>query len=302
MWSFELLMIAFAIFVSVGNVFVLGTWILFKRVGTLSALFLFTSALGGMILLDIFIVEPNWIEVKPVPIHDAALATVIGDTRIVQISDLHLTKGLGFRERELIKKINALNADLIFITGDFIDHISQIGPAKELIRRLKANIGIYGVPGNTDHIVLKAPELARQLEPAGIKILINESVDIALRNGKSLKVVGLDDPKYGHDKIGMALRGVPVGVPSVLLAHAPEIFEEAAREGINLVLAGDTHGGQVGIPFLIRLSDYANRSPYISGFYKRKDTTMYVNRGIGMKTLPIRFLCRPEISMIQVTS
>lgn len=82
----------------------------------------------------------------------------------------------------------------------------------------------------------------------------------------------------------------------MLLAHSPDIYTQAVLAKVGMLFVGHTHGGQVGIPYLIRHSDYANRSPFMAGQFHDGGTTMYVNRGIGTKTLPIRFLCRPEIT------
>ena len=262
--------------------------------------FLLLFGIGLFVAIDAVFLEPNWIEVHPVPIQDPQLSSIVGDTKILQITDIHLRNGLGFLEKQLIKKVNALKPDLIFITGDFIDREDQIPSAVELIRSLKAGLGIFGVPGNTDHIVMNSRALRDLLAPSGIDILINENRLLRLPTGRTLQLVGIDDPKYGYDKFGSALRGTTVRAPVVLLAHSPKIFEDAVREKINLVLVGDTHGGQVGIPLLIRFSEYANRTPYMKGLFKKGQTQMYVNRGIGIKTLPIRFLCRPEIAVLEI--
>lgn len=271
-----------------------------RRLTPAARIFLSLFAALVFLGLDMFYIEPNWIEVHTVRIQDPELAAIIGETKIVQISDIHLTEGIGFRERQLIEKVNRLKPDLIFITGDFLDDLSQAEPARKLIGSLRANLGIFGVPGNTDHIVMDGNTLKRELAPAGIDILVNESRQIRMPNGHFFRLVGSDDPKYGFARLDPALRSIPQEAPILLLAHAPGIFEKAFRERINLVLVGDTHGGQVGIPFLVRLSAYAGRTPYMKGLFVKGGTKMYVNRGIGMKTLPIRFLCRPEITVLEV--
>lgn len=263
---------------------------------------IFLSSFAGLAFVAVYsiYIEPNWIEVHQIKIHDAKLATVLKGTKIVHITDIHLNEGIGFRERRLVRKVNALKPDIIFITGDILDDITQMEPARKLIGSLKASTGIYGIAGDTDHIVMDGASLARELAPAGIDILVDEHRRISLSNGNFLWILGLDS-KSNPRKISQLLAGIPDHVPPVFLAESPAVFEEAAEAGIRLVLVGDTHGGQVGIPFLIRLSDYANRSPYMKGLFTRDKTKMYVNRGVGTKTLPVRFLCRPEIAVIEVT-
>lgn len=285
-----------------GASFILGALVaLFsKRITAISSLFFLSSLAIAYGLFHILILEPNWIQVRRVTIHDAELAQVVEGTKIIHISDIHLTQGLGFREKDLIRRVNKLKPDIIFISGDFIDYTHQVPAAIELLRSLKANVGIWGVPGNTDHIVMSGPELKNALAPGGIDILVNESRTIILPNNRVLQLLGVDDPKYGYDQFAKTLRGVPYTAPVIMLAHSPEIFPEAVRERVNLVLAGDTHGGQVAIDFLIQMSEYANRTQYMRGIFRDKLTTMYVNRGIGMKTLPVRLFCRPEITVYRV--
>ena len=253
----------------------------------------------GWVFVQSHYIEPNWIQIERVKISDDRLHKALKGVRIVHITDIHLNDGLGSREQAMIEKVNALEPDIIFFTGDIIDDLTQVKPAFELLQRLEAGIGIYAVPGNTDHIVMDSGSFKRVFSPAGINVLVNETRRLGLPNGHALWIVGVDDPKYGHDKLQEALKGVPRNEPAIMLAHNPDIFQEAAEAGIPVILAGDTHGGQVGIDALIRLSDYANRTPYMRGLFKMNGTQMYVNRGIGMKTLPIRFLCRPEIAVIE---
>jgi len=245
--------------------------------------------------------EPNWIKVEHVRIQDPVLASAAGDLRIVQITDIHLNKGrLGFLEKDLIRKVNALKPDLLFFTGDVVDDLTEIPAALELFRSFKVRMGIYAVPGDTDHIVMDASSLVRELGPGGIHWLINDAVPVPRADGRTFWIAGVDPLAWGKDPLAAALKKVPMGAPVILLGASPDLFESAAKAKVPLYLTGDTHGGQVGIDFLIRMSEYANRSPYMRGLFKMQSTRMYVNRGIGTKTLPIRFLCRPEIAVFEL--
>ena len=263
------------------------------------AIALSVICVAGVFVYSYFI-EPNWIKIHHVQIHDKNLARRVGNLKIVHITDLHLHDGVGFREKQMIEKVNALQPDLIFVTGDIIDDLTQVKPANQIFKSLHAKLGMFGVPGNTDHIVMDSPSLARQLAQSGIDILKNENRQLRFPNHVSVWLVGADDPVYGYARLQDAVGGVPEGATTILLAHSPDIFEQAVEERINLVLVGHTHGGQVGIPFLVHLSNYANRTPYMRGLFTKGQTKMYVNTGIGTKTLPIRFLCRPEIAVIEV--
>lgn len=98
-----------------------------------------------------------------------------------------------------------------------------------------------------------------------------------------------------------AFSGIPPEVPVILLAHDPDNFDEAIEAGVNLLLVGHTHGGQIGIPLLVEKSKSANKSPFMRGLFEKGKTKMYVNRGIATTHVPIRFFNRPEITVIEVT-
>jgi uncharacterized protein len=259
-----------------------------------------------MVLLDMYLIEPNWIKTERVVINDPNLAGILDGVKIVQISDIHLRKS-GFRERELISKVNELKPDILFMTGDFFHSQegrnvdSQMRALTELIRSFKVSTGIYGVPGNYDNVLLRRPELLKDLKNAGIEILLDESRKIVFPNGKSLWLAGSFYNSYRNNvsSFTKALAKVPPGSPVILLNHYPDVFLRAVTAGVNLVLSGHTHGGQIGIPFLVHLSEYASKSEYISGLFHSGKTTLYLSRGIGTADFPVRFLCRPEITVFE---
>lgn len=261
---------------------------------------LFFWILGSLLLVIgtifyAFGIEPYWVRVHKVTVQDAALAEVIAGYKIVHITDVHLTQGLGFREKQLISKINALKPDLLFFTGDLMDSADQVPAAQELVRSLRAKIGVFGLPGDTDRMVMDEKSFGQAFSSAGLEMVLNKNRQLKMPNGKTLWLVGRG-PSSGSQTVPV----VPPEVPVIMLTHSPAAFDQAAEEGINLVLAGDTHGGQIGIPWLVRMSRYAYRGPYMKGVFKKKGTVMSVSNGIGTKSIPVRFLCPPEISVIEV--
>jgi predicted MPP superfamily phosphohydrolase len=301
MTAYGLVKAAFFLFTAGGLGFAALTRAVTGKITGLAKLVLAAVLAGIVVFVDSHLIEPNWIKVEKVVIKDPGLADVAGDLTIVQITDIHLNQGgLKFLHRQLIRKVNRLKPDILFFTGDVIDDLTEIKPAIELFRSFKVRLGIFAIPGDTDHIVLDSAGMVRELGPAGIRWLINETLRLDLPGGKSLWLTGVDDAFYFKDPFGNAVRGLPPGVPSIILAPSPDMFDRVAAAKIPLFLTGDTHGGQVGIDFLIRMSEYANRTPYMRGLFQKGNTRMYVNRGIGIKALPIRFLCRPEIAVIQL--
>ena len=95
------------------------------------------------------------------------------------------------------------------------------------------------------------------------------------------------------------IKKLPHKASAILLNHYPDVFGRAQMLGIPLVLAGHTHGGQIGIPFLIRMSNSANKSKYIGGLFDAGATKMYINRGLGTTGISVRLFCRPEITVLE---
>jgi hypothetical protein len=280
------------------------SWYRKKRLSLFGKVTLLLVLAGMASFADAYWIEPNWLKTEHVVIHDPELAEVLEGVKVVQISDIHLQGGLGNLERNLIAEINALKPDLLFITGDFfsdkqkMELAPEVSALSELIRSFKTTTGIFGVPGNYDG-PLKNPAIMKKIKAAGIDILINENRAVTLPNHKTLYLAGFG---YFHRKKDnlQTFSGIPSDAPVVLLAHDPDNFDEAIEAGVNLLLVGHTHGGQIGIPFLVEKSKKANKSPFMRGLFVRGRTKMYVNRGIATTHVPIRFFNRPEITVIKV--
>jgi predicted MPP superfamily phosphohydrolase len=280
------------------------SWFRKKRLSLFNKAALLIVFAGVASFVDAYWIEPNWLQTEQVVIHDPELAQVLGGIKVVQISDIHLQGGIGDRERDLIAQVNALKPDLLFITGDFfsdkqkLELAAEVTALSELIRSFKTTTGIFGVPGTYDG-PLNDPAIRKEFKAAGIDILINENRAVALPNHKTLYLAGFDDSgnKRAHLK---AFNGIPPGAPVVLLAHEPDNFGEAIEAGVNLLLVGHTHGGQIGISFLIKKSKSANKSSFMRGLFDKGKTKMYVNRGIATTHIPIRFMNRPEITLFAI--
>lgn len=281
------------------------SWYRKKRLSLFNKVIMLIVLAGMASFADAYWIEPNWLKTEYVVIHDAELAQVLAGIKVVQISDIHLQGGIGNRERNLIARVNALNPDLLFITGDFFstrqkkELAAEVSALSELMRSFKTTTGIFGVLGNYDS-PLKNPAIMKEFKAAGIDILINENRAVALPNHKTLYLAGFGYSRSKRVQL-QTFSGIPPDAPVVLLAHDPDNFDEAIRAGANLLLVGHTHGGQIGIPFLVEKSKKANKSPFMRGLFVRGRTKMYVNRGIATTYIPIRFLNRPEITVIEVT-
>ena len=215
----------------------------------------------------------------------------------MQISDIH--HGLFLPEEWLSQAVcqaNWLRPDIIALTGDFVTYSRRnIGPAAELLGMLRARYGVYAVLGNHDFRV-DADAITAALRHQGIDVLRNRHISL----GESLYLAGVDDYGYGADLRG-AMRGVPRGAATILLAHNPRVIHLASRNNVSLVLSGHTHGGQVNLPLL---GTVYGRSPerlrYKIGWDRMGATQIYVSRGIGTIVLPWRLRCPAEITHLEL--
>ena len=234
----------------------------------------------------------------------ARLPASLAGLRIVQVSDIHVgaTVQRAFIER-MVDRVNALDPDIIAITGDLVDgSVDDLGEFVAPLGRLRARHGVYFVTGNHEYYS-GAPAWVAHLTSLGVRVLRNERVRVGDERGW-LDLGGVDDfnarglaPGHGQD-IAAASAGRDTSVPFVLLAHQPRSVFEAARHGVDLMLSGHTHGGQL-IPWnlFVRL-----QQPFVAGLGRHEDTLVYVNRGTGFWGPPMRVGVPGEITEITLVT
>ena len=247
---------------------------------------------------------------------------------IAQISDIHLS---GYMTRSAVRRAvdmtNDLGADLAVVTGDFITGSADpIADCIDEVRRLHAPLGVWGCNGNHE-IYAKAEDAAQQLfAQAGMKLLRQENAQLTFR-GAQFNLIGVDYQRErnnnGHRTQMLANLDPLVrrDMPNILLSHNPNSFNRAAELGIELSLAGHTHGGQIQVEILDhRLTPARFISDYVAGLYQRPllapasrilvqpgsviansnlqpVSNLYVNRGLGTVGAPVRLGVPPEISL-----
>jgi predicted MPP superfamily phosphohydrolase len=243
--------------------------------------------------------EPFAPVVESVAVELRRLPSELDGLRIVHLSDIHHSPFTGRRQVERAVEIaNSLQPDIIALTGDYVSHERDyVAPCAELLGRLRARRGVYAVLGNHDNWV--DAELVTDLFRAeGINVLVNEGLRFE-HEGASFWLAGVNDTMVGLEDLPLALAGSREDELKLLLAHNPVILRRAARAGVDLVLSGHTHGGQVTWR---NERDAAGRvrRRILRGLGRRGETQIYVTRGIGTVVLPIRYGCRPEISLLQL--
>jgi hypothetical protein len=218
--------------------------------------------------------------------------------RIGQISDVHCGPHTPeHRVASWVKRLNALDLDLVTVTGDLITHgSSHVEAVARALGGLRAKDGAFACMGNHDYFT-DGEHLIRELERRGLTVLRNRGV-LVERGGARLYVAGVDDTWTSRDDISRALRGRPQGAPTVLLAHDPELFPEAQARDVDLTLSGHTHGGQLGVPGVRRLSLARFITRWTAGLYRQGRSWLYVNRGVGTTGPPARLGAPAELAVL----
>ncbi|MGH9465732.1 MAG: metallophosphoesterase [Terriglobales bacterium] len=211
---------------------------------------------------------------------------------LAHLSDIHY--GLFLSRESLLRVLELTQAqrpDLIVITGDFVTQSPVfMEPVAEMLGCLRAPLGVYAVLGNHDFRA-GAAEVTQALRRYGVKVLRNQH-RLLRHRGTTFQIAGIDDSRQ-HPNLAAAL-GPTARRFTLLLAHNPMELAAAARCGVDLVLSGHTHGGQIKFAFAEPL--YQRFLP--AGFLSLDGTRMYVSRGLGNVILPMRVGAPPELAFL----
>lgn len=236
----------------------------------------------------------------------ARLPKALTGLSIIQLTDIHIgsTMGQPFLE-QVVAKTNALRGDAIVITGDLVDgKVPHIGSLLAPLAKLRSRYGTYFVTGNHEYYS-GAPEWIEHLAKLGVRTLGNERVELGDKSpgGASLDLAGIHDFQgrriSGHTPdLEGALAGRDPERSLVLLAHQPKAIRMATKAGVELMISGHTHGGQIW-PFgaLVQLAQ-----PFVAGLHRADDTMVYVSRGTGVWGPPMRIMAPAEITKIVLTT
>lgn len=221
--------------------------------------------------------------------------------RIVHLTDIHhsLFTPLEYVQRA-VRMANHLRPDLVALTGDYVTlSPAYIWPAAQALGKLRARLGVFAVLGNHDFKV-DADEVTRALRAQRIRVLRNAHHALSAR-GETLWVLGVDDLWSGEDDLPAALRSVPARDPKILLCHNPMGIHRAAAYGIDFVISGHTHGGQVRLPVVGSVRGNSKLGErFIDGWNRLNGTQIYISRGIGRSVVPLRLNCPPEIACFRL--
>ncbi len=258
-------------------------------------------------------IEPYALDVARLTLPLPGLDPAFDGLTIAQISDIHLGAWMTLEQMQsLVERINALEADVVAATGDFVSRLWSQTPGEitASLRGLTAREGLYAVLGNHDHWT-DADTVGAAVAASGFALL-NNTHSVLRRGGAALYILGVDDVWENKHNLGHALTGVPEGAATILLAHEPDFADHVARtRRIGLQLSGHSHGGQVRLPGKGALVLPHLARKYDMGLYTvpppegpAGDTPLrlYVNRGLGMTAPYVRFNCPPEVTLITLAT
>jgi uncharacterized protein len=259
----------------------------------------------SILLLAVYYVhdlEPSWIEVRSVSLSLPHLAPEFSGYRIVQLSDIHADRWMTApRIQRVVDRVNQMHPDLVVLTGDFVTRNPQkFAPNLSVLKALKPMDKTLAILGN--HDAWTDPDLIQTtLETADVDVLSNQVVTLN-RALAQLHIGGVDDVWAQRDRLNEVLAALPTTGAAILLAHEPDFADTSAATGrFDLQLSGHSHGGQVRLPFVKKFfPPLAYKYPM--GQYQVGSMIQYTNRGLGSSGIPIRFNCRPEITIFTLKS
>ena len=225
-----------------------------------------------------------------------------GPLRFAQLSDIHVRTHQPRHDR-LVRVVNEWDPDFVFVTGDIIGRSRGAWEVScEVLAGLRARYGVYACRGNWEaRCPLRRSTQRRRLAGCGVELLVNEVRTVETDAGR-VRICGIDDLAEGWPDFGASLGDGEGADYTIMLSHAPlaaAMLDGSA--GVDLVLGGHTHGGQIRVPLLWHAILPICTGGYISGLYRTAWGHVYVNRGFGESAwLPMRFRCPAEVTLFEV--
>lgn len=234
---------------------------------------------------DARLLEPGWVKTRRV-----RLASGKPTYRVLHFTDLH-HKGDRAYLVSVVKKINGLSPDFVCFTGDLVEEKQYLAEALEILGGIKSPV--YGVPGNHDYwSKVSFEDIARTFTATGGDWLLNRAV---ITRDRKISIFGA---------ASLTLKHLPFGIDparrNILLMHYPAWVKDLGLEKFDLILAGHSHGGQVRLPFYGPVVIPFGVDEYDLGLFRTRSGPLYVGAGIGWFTMPLRFNCRPEITLFEI--
>ena len=225
--------------------------------------------------------------------------------RVAFLSDLHYGPTVG-RLATLQARQRVLEArpDVIIIGGDFLYGDGRgLKALQRDLQKYKAPSGVYAVWGNHDYTRENYERVALEnvLQQSGVRLLKNHAVELR-HPYQGIWIIGVDDPSYGDAQPYQALLPVPLDACEIFISHAPDVSGFFPDNDCDLTLCGDTHGGQIclpsGRPLWLNCDMCCG---FIAGLYQPSGKYLWVSRGVGTVSLPLRLWAPPDVTILDLS-
>lgn len=235
---------------------------------------------------------------------------------IAALSDLHLGEFVSRKQiRNAVEIANSQASDVVILLGDYVDHDGSLaGKLLEELSGLKAREGVFAVLGNHDASADQSEKIVSAFEQApGISLLRNKVIDIEADDHdtrRPVRLFGIESPEPWWTSISdetaekfLRSHKSNLSNPYVVVAcHHPDVFDVCDDLGVDLVLSGHTHGGQIAAPMFRRTVNMGRLAvKYVHGLYRRGQATLIVSSGIGVGVIPARLGMPSEVTIIEIT-
>lgn len=264
------------------------------------------AVLGGAVLgvLGSAYYGRNRLTVNRIQARLPGLPKSFSGKRMVWFSDIHLGRFYKIQDlRELVRLVNAQEADMIGFGGDFLENrksLRFLNAATVELQKLTAPMGKFAILGNHDYKA-SARRVREALTEGGFDMLVNRTAKISM-GGDSLYIAGLDDVLRGRPRLVRTTKDIPPGAAAILLVHEPDPAPSRKNHAFALQLSGHSHGGQIRVPFIGALNTTKYGKTYLMGLYPTTYGSIYTSQGVGTTFLPLRLFCRAEIAVITLES
>jgi uncharacterized protein len=258
------------------------------------------TALGSVTAVGFYpFLEAKWCRLARWTITLPNLPPAFRGMTLALVSDVHHGPFVPLAYvRHIVELANSLKPDLVLLAGDYVSqHPRYIAPGIEALGKMKARLGRFAVLGNHDHWE-SAPEARQALAEVRISLTDNTGFWIDSQ-GDRLRICGVGDLWTDRQDSRSALGDATPHDAVIMLSHNPDYAETLSDRRVGLMLSGHTHGGQVVVPGFgapIVPSRYGQK--YLHGLVQGPSCQVFVTRGVGTVSPPVRFLCRPEIVLL----
>jgi uncharacterized protein len=252
-------------------------------------------------LFYIGVIEPNWIDVRPIALTLPHLDPAFDGYKIVQLSDIHADQWMDAdRLSRIVQIVNRQEPDLVALTGDYVTRAApKFAPTLRVLDQLKPKDRAVAILGNHDNY--EDPEsIAAVMARSGV-ILLRNQIESIQRGAAQLTIAGLSDALSSTPDLPGILAQMPDQGAAIMLVHEPDFADQtAASDRFDLQLSGHSHGGQIKLPLIgVRRLTPRMAKKYPSGLYTIGHLQEYTSRGVGLAgSIRVRLNCRPEIVVL----